>query len=81
MVNTGKQPIFIEAAGFEINPPLEKGSMATVYDPNLPQELQIGQNYTCHANPNDIPQDRIFYGWVRDATGKIWKSKKWPLRR
>ena len=79
-INTGTKPIFIEAAGFELIPPLPDGHMATVIDPDLPQELQAGQKYTSHANLNDTPVKQIAYGWVRDATGKIWKSKKRPLK-
>jgi hypothetical protein len=81
LVNIGGQSIFVESAGFKLKPPLDNGNMATIFDPSLPKEIKAGQNHTSHANPDDIPSDRILYGWVRDATGKIWKSKKWPLKR
>jgi len=79
MANIGKRAITVVASGFKFDPPLIDGSMSTIYDPQLPKELNEGQGYTSYSNPTQIPQEQVVYGWVRDATGRIWLSKKWPL--
>ena len=80
MVNVGKGKITMVASGFKYAPPLPDGSMGTIVDPDLPKELDEGQPHTSFADPSGVPQDQVLYGWVRDATGHIWKSKRWPLR-
>jgi len=80
MANVGKGAITLAASGFRFSPPLPNGNMATIADPNLPVELSEGQSHTTYAEPSQIPQDQVIYGWGRDATGRTWKSKKWPLR-
>ena len=80
MANVGRGTITVEASGFSLSPPSPKGNTATLYDLELPVELHDGQSHISYAKPDQIPRDRIVYGWVRDATGRTWKSKKWPLR-
>ncbi len=80
MANIGRRPITVVASGFEITPPLPEGNMMTVLDPGLPKELREGQSHTTYANTSEISEQQILFGWVRDATGRNWKSKKWPLR-
>lgn len=81
MVKVGKGMIKVVASGFKSAPPLPDGSMVTVVDYELPKELHQGQDHTSYADPSQIPEDQeVVCGWVRDATGRIWQSKKWPLR-
>lgn len=80
IINIGQGIAHIVASGFELSPPLPNGSMATVFDPQLPKELPERQCHTSYAIPSEVPEERIIYGWARDATGRIWYSKKWPLR-
>ena len=80
VANVGKRTVTVVASGFKFAPALPDGNMATVYDLELPKELHEGQSHTSYASPSEIPQNQVMYGWVRDATGSIWRSKKWPLR-
>ena len=80
MANVGKGMIAVEASGFKLVPQQDGRNTATLYDLNLPKELQEGQSHTSFANPSQIPKDQVVFGWVRDATGRTWQSKKWPLR-
>lgn len=80
VANVGRGTITVVASGFKFAPALPDGNMATVPDQELPEELQEGQSHTSFASPSEIPQNQVMYGWVRDATGSIWWSKKWPLR-
>jgi hypothetical protein len=80
MANVGKGTITVVASGFRFSPPLPNGNMATIADPDLPVELNEGQSHTTYAEPSQIPQGQVICGWGRDATGRTWKSKKWPLR-
>lgn len=79
-INIGTRSIFIVAAGFTFDPPLLKGSKATVFDPDLPRDLKAGHKHVSFVDPSEIPPDQVLCAWIRDATGQNWKSKKWPLK-
>jgi len=78
MVNTSRRPITIVSSGFELDIPTEE-NIVTVLDPNLPVQLSEGQRYITYANPKEVAWEKIRCGRVRDATGKIHRSKKYLL--
>ena len=80
MANVGKGTITVVASGFKYAPSLPDGNTATIFDPNLPKEIHEGQSYTSFEEPSEVPTDQVVYGWVRDATGRTWRSKRRPLR-
>ena len=80
MANVGKGMISVVAFGFKYAPPLPDGNTATISDPNLPKEIHEGQSHTSFAEPSEVPTDQVVYGWVRDATGRTWRSKRRPFR-
>jgi len=78
MVNTSRRPITIVSSGFELDIPTDE-NIVTVLDPNLPVQLSEGQRYITYANPKEVDWEKIRCGRVRDATGRIYRSKKYPL--
>lgn len=79
MINKGKRPITIVASGFKLDTESDK-NMATLFDPNLPRQITEGQRHTTFANPDEIAPNKVLYAWARDATGKEYRSKKYPLK-
>ncbi|MEK6408718.1 MAG: hypothetical protein AABN34_17485 [Acidobacteriota bacterium] len=79
MINEGRRPITIVASGFKLDTKSDENT-ATVFDPNLPKEINEGQRCTTFVNPETIDTDKILYAWARDATGKVYRSKKQPLK-
>ena len=79
MINKGKRSITIVASGFKLDTESDK-NMATLFDPNLPRQINEGQRRTTFANPDEIDLNKILYAWARDATGKEYRSKKHPLK-
>ena len=80
IINDGKRPITIVASGFDLDVPKSQENVATVYDVNLPKELHEGQSHTSFVNPDAIDPNKILYAWARDATGREYRSKKWPMK-
>lgn len=79
MVNKGRRPLTVVASGFRLSTQSDE-NMVTVLDPTLPKELTEGQSHTTYANPMEVEANMVLYAWTRDATGRIYRSKKWPLR-
>lgn len=79
MINKGKRPITIVASGFKLDTESDE-NMVTLFDPNLPRQINEGQRHTTFANPERIDANKILYAWARDATGKEYRSKKHPLK-
>jgi hypothetical protein len=79
MINQGRRPITIVASGFKLDTDLEE-NMVTLFDPNLPRQINDGQHHTTFADPDRIDANKILYAWGRDATGKEYRSKKHPLK-
>lgn len=79
MINEGRRPITIVASGFKIDTESDKNT-ATVFDQNLPKEINEGQRHTSFVNPETIDTDKVLYAWARDATEKVYRSKKYPLK-
>jgi hypothetical protein len=79
MANSGKRPLTIVASGVM----LDTGSpenIASIYDPGLPVESTQGRQHTTHVFPDQVDAGKVRYAWARDATGKVYRSKDWPLR-
>lgn len=79
MINTGKEPLTIVASGFRLDVESDE-NMATVVDTSLPRELTQGQSHTSCANFDEVVKQKVLYAWARDATGRVYRSKKRPLR-
>ncbi|MBI3241137.1 MAG: hypothetical protein HYZ49_02450 [Chloroflexi bacterium] len=79
MVNIGKEPLTVVESGFRLDTKSDE-NLATVADPSLPKELAQNQRHTTSANFDEVITQKILYAWARDATGRIYRSKKWPLR-
>lgn len=78
MINKGRRPITIVASGFKLDTKSNE-NMVTIHDPSLPKEITEGQNHITFANPDEIDSNKILFAWVRDATGRVYRSKKRPL--
>ena len=78
MVNIGKEPLTVVASGFRLGTESDDNTI-TLPDADLPKELTQGQRHTTDVSPDDIAAYKILYAWVRDATGKVYRSKKHPL--
>lgn len=80
VVNAGARPVTIVAAGFRRSRQSEQ--VALIADPHLPVELTEGQTYTSQAIPEGFRDNaELRYAWVRDATGRVYVSRRWPLGR
>ncbi len=79
VVNTGKEPLTIVASGFRFNTKSDENT-GTVADPDLPKELTQGQSHRTYVNPDELESRKVIYAWARDATGKVWRSRRYPLR-
>jgi hypothetical protein len=80
MANVGNIPIEVVASGFKLYPESEHMAL-TITDIRLPKRLEQGQSHTSYLKPEEVEADKLMYAWVRDATGKEYFSKKWPLKR
>lgn len=78
MVNNGRRPITIVSSGFELDTDSDE-NIITVLDPNFPRELLEGQRYVTFTNPKEIDSSKILFARARDATGRVYRSKKRPL--
>jgi len=76
--NTGKAPITVVASGFKLDTKSDQNTI-TVMDPFLPKELTQGQNHSTYVNPGEIVENTILYAWARNATGRVYRSKKHPF--
>lgn len=79
IINEGKRPITIVASGFRLDTESDE-NMVTVFDPNLQKQINEGQCHTTFVNPDTIETSKILYAWARDATGREYRSKKYPLK-
>ena len=80
VINEGRRPITIVASGFKLDTESDE-NIATFFDPNLPKEIYEGQCCTTFVNPESIDTNKILYAWARDATGKVYRSKKHPFKK
>jgi len=79
VTNKGTRPVTIEACGFRIDTK-SKENTVTVLDPTLPKRLGEGEPpHTTFADPAEVPASRILFAWARDATGRVYTSKKRPF--
>lgn len=78
VTNKGPRPVTIEACGFRIDTK-SKENTVTVMDPTLPKRLGEGEPHTTFADPAEVPASRILFAWARDATGRVYTSKKRPF--
>lgn len=78
MINPGKRHITILYCGFKIKSD-SIINMQQVIDPNLPKQLSEGESYISYADFVVEDFTKIVYAWAKDATGKEFKSVKWPL--
>jgi hypothetical protein len=79
IINTGRRAVTIADCGFK----LKTNSMMNiqqVIDPNLPRQLSGGDSYKSYTDLATADSDGIFYAWAKDATGREYRSKKWPIK-
>jgi len=79
MTNIGRRPVTVEACGFRIDTESEENSLS-VLDRTLPNRLDEGESRTAYADPAEVQASRILFAWARDATGRVYKSKKRPFQ-
>lgn len=79
IINSGKRPITISYSGFKLGIKTNM-NICQIIDPNLPKQIAEGESYTSYTDFIEGSHDKIIYAWVKDATGKEYKSNKWPLR-
>ena len=78
IVNAGRRPVTLVSTGFELDTDSDE-NIITVLDPNLPRELSEGQRYITYTNPKEFDSGKILFARARDATGRVYRSKKNPL--
>lgn len=68
----------LEACGFKIATRSDE-NMLTVMDPTLPKRLAKDESFTSFADPSEMKVDTILFAWARDASGRVYRSKKKPF--
>jgi hypothetical protein len=79
VTNKGTRPATVEACGFTIDSESEE-KLLSVLDRTLPKRLDEGESHTAYADPAEVQASLILFAWVRDATGRVYKSKKRPFQ-
>src|SRR6185503_1631307 len=54
IINSGKRPVTIVAAGFVLDRPKNEPNMATILEADLPRELFEGQRHSCFAEFDSV---------------------------
>jgi len=79
-VSVGEKPVTIVESGFILEPPpANESKIKAIWDRELPRELTHGHPHTSSIPRSEVPIEKVKYAYVRDALGRVWKSKKWPL--
>jgi len=78
IINSGRRPVTISYCGFKLKTDSIM-NIQQVIDPNLPKQIAEGESYKSYADFAEGDSEKIIYAWVKDATGKEYRSKKWPL--
>ena len=78
-INSGKRPLTIANCGFKLKTESIM-NIQQVIDPNLPKQLSEGEAYSSYTDFVAGDAEKIIYAWVKDASGKEYKSRKWPLK-
>jgi len=81
IINTGKRPVTIISAGFELIRPAGEPNMATILEAGLPRELFEGQHHSCFAQFDAVNLSEVKRAFARDATGTMHCSKKKPFSK
>lgn len=79
IINAGKRPVTIMSAGFKLDRPDKEPNMATILESGLPRELLEGQSHSCFAQFDAVEFSEVLCAYARDATGKLYFSKKRPF--
>jgi hypothetical protein len=79
MINSGKRPITLLCCGFRIKTDSIMNTQQIV-DLNLPKKLSEAEAYVSCTDFTEGDATKIIYAWAKDATGKEFKSVKWPLK-
>jgi len=84
MANIGKRPVTISSAGFRLKNGADLIFMADT--DRLPKRLEEGENHIIYRSLDDLRPDLKLaspeYAWVKDQTGKEYKSEnidKYPI--
>lgn len=83
VINTGELPILLQMTGFSL-PKKEKQKVCVIGESHstpLPTELTPGIKANIFITPDKLRDlNKLQYAWAQDATGRIYRSRKWPLR-
>jgi hypothetical protein len=79
VTNVGRRPLTIAECGFRIDSQ-SPDKLLTVLDATLPKRLDEGESHVTYANPDDLDIGRVIFAWARDATGRVYRSKRRPLQ-
>ena len=75
IVNSGRRPATISYCGLQL-----KDAHNQVIDTNLPKQLLPNESYISYSDFIESDADNIIYACVKDAMGREYRSKKWPLK-
>jgi hypothetical protein len=77
LVNTGKEPLTVVAIGCQFNTSAD--DIYTATDDDLPLELTQGQIHKSYLGLFGSELSELTYIWARDASGKTYRSKTYPV--
>jgi hypothetical protein len=85
IVNRGRRPLTITGAAYKVFVPkslVDKKAEVNFWPihESFPFELGEGQIKTLDLGRNGLDWSKIEYGWAKDSRGKIYRTKKWPLK-